>query len=439
VTPSRKDIEDCNVNFMKSYDEFATADNAKAFLLKNSDVPYTEYWYKDGELNTISKDVNDFVFKDGQGVSPVFTEGNTLRAAKVVESAMISDSVYVKHILLQGSSAKATADSLLAVLKNGGDFGVNAAAYSVDKDSMADGQIGNIGWMTQTYMIPGFESVITAQTGVPFILTTQYGTHIVEVAKKTAPVVKKKVAILEKTALASKQTFNERYAEANNFATLAGGKLDGFRKAADSLKVIPHVQEKITEATSSYSSVDQAKEVTRWAFDAKKGKCSAIITVNQSYFFIVALTGINKEGYTPLKEVEPMIKQHLYSELNSKKQCELVAGQIAGKTDIAEVASILGTEVSNVPDMTFSTMGARQNEPALTGAAQKAALGKIAGPVAGNMGVYVLKVNSREKGSFFTEDDAKSANSQKVQYTARMIVPVMMQDADVKDNRARFY
>ncbi|MBR0084965.1 MAG: peptidylprolyl isomerase, partial [Lachnospiraceae bacterium] len=45
----------------------------------------------------------------------------------------------------------------------------------------ADGENGNIGWMTQNMMIPGFESVLTAKVGQPYVITTQYGTHIVEV------------------------------------------------------------------------------------------------------------------------------------------------------------------------------------------------------------------------------------------------------------------
>ena len=53
--------------------------------------------------------------------------------------------------------------------------------------------------------------------------------------------------------------------------------------------------------------------------------------------------------------------------------------------------------------------------------------------------MYVFKVLGRETGSFYTDSDAKNANSQLMNYALQMIVPVMMQDADVKDNRARFY
>ena len=63
----------------------------------------------------------------------------------------------------------------------------------------------------------------------------------------------------------------------------------------------------------------------------------------------------------------------------------------------------------------------------------------ICGPVAGNNGVYVYKVTGRDTQDFYTEENAKQHNAQRAQYSSQMVVPVMMDDVDVKDNRARFY
>ena len=45
--------------------------------------------------------------------------------------------------------------------------------------------------------------------------------------------------------------------------------------------------------------IDNAKEVTRWIFDNKKGKVSNIITVNQNFFFIATIKDIHAEGFVP--------------------------------------------------------------------------------------------------------------------------------------------
>ncbi len=50
-----------------------------------------------------------------------------------------------------------------------------------------------------------------------------------------------------------------------------------------------------------------------------------------------------------------------------------------------------------------------------------------------------FKVNGRDTGAFYTEDDAKANADQMASYMSQMILPVMMLDADVKDNRARFF
>ena len=434
VVPSEDDIEATNESIAAVYEEFCNTENMKAFLLKNSDRSLNDYWYKAGELKTISIPVDEQVFA-GDNTTGIIKDGNSFFAARVLNSAMIPDSVYVKHILLQGDNAKATADSLLTVVQKGGNFANLAAQYSLDQSSAVDGEMGNIGWMTQTYMIPGFESVITADVNKPFVLDTQYGSHVVVVSRKTAPVAKKQVAILEKTALASKETFNKYYSQANTFATIANGTFEGYQKALDSTKVFSQKMS-ITEATSTFGTIDNAKEVTRWAFEAKDGKASNIITVNNNYFFVVALKQSYKEGYASVKDVAASIKESLYTDkLHDKYQAE-IAGKIAGLSSIEAIAEALGTEVETNSDLALASP---MVEPALLGTIFATEPGKISAPVAGILGVYVAKVNAKNDNAYYTEEDAKMYDAQKTQYTAQQVVPVMMELEDVTDNRERFF
>ena len=103
------------------------------------------------------------------------------------------------------------------------------------------------------------------------------------------------------------------------------------------------------------------------------------------------------------------------------------------------IAEALGTTVSTKDGIAFSAMGSQGLDPMFIGAASVAEEGKICGPLAGSIGVYVYKVTGRDTGAFFTEDDAKARDAQMTQYSTQMLVPVMMEDAEVKDNRARFY
>ena len=434
VVPSADDIAKANDDMSKAYEEFASADNMRAFLLKNSERPLSNYWYKEGELSTVNSQIDNSIFS-GEKLTPIFQSGNSFFAARELDSQMIPDSAYVKHILLVGDDAKHQADSLAAVVAKGANFSNLVASYSSDQNSNADGELGNIGWMTQTYMIQGFESVLTAAVNKPFVLETQYGTHVVLVSAKTKPILKKQIAVLEKTAIASKETFNTYYAQANTFSSIAAGSYDGYKKALDSTKVYSHSLN-VTEATSSYGSIDQAKEVTRWVFDAKKDKASNIITVNNNFFFIAAVKDVNKEGYAPVEKVAASIKNQLFSEKLHEKTRQSVAEKIAGAKTMAEVSERLGVALETNESMSLASASV---EPAVLGVASTIAEGTISPAVNGILGVYVVNVTNKQTGSFYTENDAKTMAAQKAQYMTQMISSVMQDYDEVEDNSERFF
>ena len=107
--------------------------------------------------------------------------------------------------------------------------------------------------------------------------------------------------------------------------------------------------------------------------------------------------------------------------------------------DLQQIADALETTVSTKEDVAFSSLTSQGLDPKFIGAASVAEDGKVCGPVAGNIGVYVYKVTGRDTGAFFTEENDKTRETQMTQYASQMVVPVMMDDADVKDNRARFF
>ena len=436
VVPSADDVSAENMEFIGQYEEFSTTDNVRAFLQRNSDRQWSEYWYKDGDLRSINADLDAFVSENAEGVSPVTVSGNTFYAARIMNKANIPDSVYVRHILLQGTDARHQADSLLGVI-NGNNFSAMATIFSADQNNAFDGEMGNLGWMTQNAIIPGFESIFTAAKGKPFILTTQYGTHIVEVVKATAPVAKKQVAIFEKTALPSKETYARIYNQANILATKAAGKYSNYKAACDSTGIYSRSLT-INEGTDTYGAIDHAKEVTRWCFDNKPGKASNIITVDNNYFFVAAVKDAHKEGYATLEEASENIRTNLYYEAYAQKRRDEIAAQLQGVNTLEEAAEKLGLQISNLTDVTFSTNSAVTTEPSFIGAVYASPENKLGGPVAGNMGTYLFRVNGRETGSFYTEDDAQRYQDQMNSYGLQLLLPVMM-DKTVKDNRARFF
>ncbi len=438
LKPSASDIAASSEKFTSLYDEFATSDNLRAFLQKNSDRKWDESWYKAGELRSVNTDVDAFVAENKAGVSPVYTsaDGETFYAVRIIDNALLPDSVYVRHIMLVGENAKEEADSLLGVV-NKNNFSALATLHSADKGNAQDGEMGNLGWMSRNMMIPGFEPVLEAQAGKPFVINTQYGYHVVEVVKATKPVAKKKVAVFEKAVTISKETERELSEQARLLAVRSRGKAENFKTVCDTTGIYARSLT-INEGTDTYGSISHAREVTRWAFNNKPGKASDVIPVDNKYFFVAAVEGAHKEGFASVKEVSDAISNQLYQEKYSVKHAADVAAQIEGLTTLEEIAEKLGTSVSSLSDVTFSTSSAPTTEPAFIGSVAAAKEGEITGPVAGIMGAYIFRVNGRETGSYFTEDDAKAAQARINAYHTQMIMPVMM-EGTVDDNRARFY
>lgn len=430
ITPSADDIAAANNAIANVYDSFAETDNMKSFLLANSDRPYDANWYKNGELNRISRKVNDYAFSDGASVSEVISEGNTFYGVRVMESAMVPDSVFVSQIYLEAESA-AKADSLAGVV-NARNFNSVASQYSAVYQEGSDEQ-GMWLLLNNAMTLPGFEM------DKPFVMNDQNGKWVLLVTGKTAPVAKKRVAVLEKTAQASNKTRNDFYSKANVLATKSAGKYENFQNAVKEEGLYAYPVNKMAEGANSLNSIDNTKEVSRWAFEAKKGEVSNIISVDNKYYIIAALKGIHEEGYTDIKEVSPAIRNILYHEKLAEKKTVEVAAKIEGLEGLQEIADALGTAISTKEGLSFASFTSYGLDNVFIGAASVAEEGKVCGPLKGANGVYVYKVTGRDTGAFFTEDDARNRDMQMSYYSMRMYRPVMEEAADVKNNIARFY
>ena len=391
IVPSADDVVAANNAISALYDEFKAAENMKNFLLSKSERQLSKRWYKAGELNSVSADVEAFVATAKVGdVSPVFQNGNSFYVVKVMESANVPEQVEVV---------------------------VNDAEPQ---------------WISQ---MDGFEDVMTTPKGQTI---TVNGLEIKVVNTKDA-VAKKRVAILEKTAQPSDATRSACYAKANSVASKAGGKYEGFKKAVEEDGLYAHPYNRMPESASRLGSVEHTKEVTRWAFEAKVGQVSGIISIDNKYYVVATLKGLHKEGYAPVEEVAARIRPVIYQEKLAVKKTAEVAEKINGLTDLAAVAEALGTTVSTKEDVTFASFTSTGLDNKFIGAASVAEVGALNGPLQGSTGVYVYVVTDRSEGAFFTEDDA-ALRDQQMSYTSlQMLLPVMMDEAQVKDNTARFY
>jgi peptidyl-prolyl cis-trans isomerase D len=334
-------------------------------------------------------------------------------------------------------SAKNKADSLIDVIAKGAGFSKVATENSLDQNPNVIP--GELGWMTQAMMIPGFEGCFEATLNKLFTVESNYGLHIVKVSQKTKLQNKAQVAILEKEAIASRETFQKYYSQANELASKSDGKIDKFNELTTKMGLVPLQASNIQEGAKSIASYKNTREITRWAYDSKLGDVSQIISVDNKYFFIVALTGIRDAGIPTLAAVESEITAELRRVKSQEKMRDNVKERIAGLTSLEEIADKLGTTVSNQSGVSFGAPGSQSFDPKFIGYVAGAGESTLVGPVAGSVGVYIFKVDSRDTGSFFTEDDAKMRSNQMLNYQIQMLPAILEKNAKVKDHRTRFF
>lgn len=441
VVPSEEDKNLAKGDIEKVMPEFVTATNLKSFLVKNSDKALDTKYYKAGELKQVSAVLDSFAFNaKSTDVLPVYLEGTTFRAARIADVKQIPDSVFVQHILLRGNSQDTLsklADSLISVINKGGNFSELAVNYSADKNP--NNIPGDLGWMTQAMMIPGFDTCFVAAPGKVFKLTTNYGLHIVKVKERTTPVKKVQLAVLTKEAIAGKQTYQNFYAKANEFATKAQDGYEKFTQTAKEMNEIPVPATGIVEGAKTVANYKNTREISRWAYEAKKGDVSQIISIDNKYFFIVALTAIKEEGIPSVEEVTPQIKDVLVREKSIEKMVAKAKEDLKGVKTLDEAATKLGVAVNKQTGISFSSMGTQTFDPKFIGAVSGAKENTLTGPMAGSIGMYIFNVDARQTGAFFTENDAKKRSSQYFSYQVQQVPAIMEKSAKVKDRRAKFF
>ena len=440
VLPSISDVELARDEIEKAYEEFAKSDNLKAFLVRNSDKQLDPYYYKEGELVYKSVVLDSFAFRATEkDIFRIHRDGDIFRAARINSIRQMPDSVFVEHILLDSrlGGVDTKADSLINLLNRGANFSELALANSLDQNpNLAPGEIG---WMTQTYMIPGFDTCFFAAPGKPFKLQSSYGLHIIKVREKTKPIKKVQLAILEKGATAGRETFQSYYTQANEVASISAGKIENFNNVVREKNLSPIPAINIAPNAKSIAAYPNARELVRWVYEAKLGDVSQIISMDNKYFFVAAVTGIREAGIPPIEELSSEISSIIRKEKSDAKRVADIKEQIAGLSDIESVAEKLGTTVSRQSGIAFGAESVQIIDPKFIGAVASAPENTLSGPIAGSIGAYVFSVNARNTGAFFTEDDAKTQQIQTLSYQIQMIPLIMEKAAGVVDNRAKFF
>ena len=442
IRPSKEDYDKVQADIESVKSELETTDRVADLVNENSEVPYVDAFFTE---NALDAEMKQFATTAEVGAiyGPVF-DNDKYRLFKLIDKTNAPDSVKVSHIMLAGkgeAETKALADSLLTVLKGGASFEELAKQFSADQAAENGGELG---WFTEATALRGVNAEFKdAVFGTPLnqiaVVKSMYGTHLVKVTEKTANVAKYKVADIDMTVSPSSKTYSNIYNELNQFISnnhsleklTANAKEAGYNLVSDAT---------VTKDDQLLGSVQNSRQVIRWAFQNDKGAISEIFECNDK-FVVAAMKGSLDEGYRPVELVAAPLK----AELIAQKKGEQIAAALAAKnlTSVEAYAEAMGAKVDSVKFVNFATrrISGIGIEPNLNAAVAMAQVDQVSAPVKGNNGVYVFKVYARNKDAK-TYDEAEqvrtldATNAYRVGFQA---IQYLINKAEVEDNRIRFY
>ena len=427
VVPSAEDVSATREEFDALYEQFKTAENLRNFVTLNSDSKFNSYYFTLSQIEGVPEFV-DLVEGKVSGVSEVHVEENSFMAARIVDTKVMPDSLHLFYAVYPLAET-AKADSLAGVAKKSG----------------MTSEFKEIGWFTQEVMqqarLEDFAPLFTTDEKVSVIRSANaQANFVVYVSEKTKPVKKFQLATLLKNVLASDATYRDFQMKAASLADASDGDYKKFSQivSQENLPVIPMTR--VLESTRRVGQAENARELVRWIFEKKTkvGTVSDVITVDNKYYFVAAVTAIHKEGVSSVSEVSQQIASILSVQNQLDEKLKELSPKAAQATSLEALAEELGTTVSHANGISFASLSQAAVEPALVGAASAADEGKI-GIVKGQIGVYIYKVSNRQKGSFYSESDAATAAKRSAQYQSSIATRVITDKADVKDHRSRFF
>ncbi|MEP7238817.1 MAG: SurA N-terminal domain-containing protein [Ferruginibacter sp.] len=433
--------------------EFATEQNAKNFIARNASViPYDSTYEPKARIKSSKL---DSILAAPQGtVYGPYVDGGNYVLAKVLGSKPVPDSTRARHILfpvndpqtqkpiMEEAQAKKMADSVLALIKGGADFAALAKQYGTDGTKDKGGDLGYFGFSGP--MVAEFNAgTFGKPVGTKEVVYSRYGYHVIEITGEKNLNPGYKIAFLAKDIIPSEETINNASNEAIKLSSEKDvKKLDAYIQKNGLQKIT--VPTLIKENDAQIGQMQDARQLVRWVFEAKKGDVSDPMPVGDQ--FVVAIVDkVYKEGTQDLETARPLAEnavreekkaEQIITALGANPTLESAAAKYTKEIKMAGVDSSLTFKAGRIDSIGV--------EPKLIGAIfNKANLNKVASPLAGKTGVFVFKVNSiAEKATDPNEDKVQNS----LQQTAAMRNMAtanwfegLRKKATVKDNRSKFF
>lgn len=447
VTPSEADRKATQNDVTESSKELAkasTEDYSSIVRSSKSTIPYVNIpLSKRAFPSDIANKLDSASV--GQVYGPFYSQlDDSYNTFKIESKQLMPDSIEYRQIQVVAATADATkklADSISVALKGGADFAELAKKYNQSGESqwissrMYEGQNVDLNTSKVINALNRLEL-----NGVQNIELGQFNV-VVQVTNRKAMVDKYHVAVVKVPVKFSNETYNQAYNKINQFLA-ANQKYDDFVKNAEDNGFRLLSREGFRSDEHVVGGVAGSRDALKWVFDADVKSVSPLYNCGREndHLMIVALSGINKEGYMPIEQVQDRLR----AEVIQNKKAEQLIAKFANVKSFNEAKSMPNVLTDSLRHVTFAAPTyvsiTRSNEPVLSAQAGKVNVNQLSKPIKGNGGVYLIQPYNKTKLEE-TFDEKTEENNLMTMYQNMVsnFISDLYQKANVKDLRYLFF
>lgn len=428
---------------------FSEASDVEAYVNQNSDIQYQDRILFKNDLKGSFVD-QVFNLNEGETYGP-YKEDGYWKVTKMVEAVQIADSAKASHIMISWKGlptaaetlrtkeeAKILADSLAGVLrKDKSSFEALASEYSADMASKD--KAGDLGFFRPGSMIKSFNDyVFSNNKGSIGVVESEFGYHVISIEDKTAEERGVKLATIAREIEPSEKSLNNLYTKVTKFEIAAKEKDKDFAEVAKTDNYEVKTVKGIKVLEENIPGVGAQRRIVQWSFeeDVKAGDIKRFEVPGG--YVVAQVTAVKKKGVMSAEEASATVSPIL---LKEKKA--ILLKEKANGASLAEIAKNNSVSVQSASAINLNnpTLAGAGNEPEVVGAAFSLKPGAVSKPISGDKGVYVVEMvamNAAPKMDSYKSFAMREA-SQRRQAVVSRVFQALKENADIEDNRARFY
>ncbi|WP_405291242.1 SurA N-terminal domain-containing protein [Algibacter sp. Ld11] len=425
---------------------FLNTTNNEDFINSNSDIKFDNRFVFKSSLPSAVADTI-YNLNEGEVFGP-YKDNGYYKISKVIAVKQIPDSAKVRHILIPfigtrssgaqatqtEAQAKATADSLLAILKtNRSKFPDFVTEFSTDQGSVENG--GRYDWHAYNTMVPEFNDFeFEGNTGDLGIVKTMFGFHIIEVEGQKNKTRAVKVGTLARKIEPSDTTVDKVFRDASSFEISAAEK--DFETLAKEKSYTVRPVNGIKALDETIPGVGNQRPIVRWAFEADS-KIGELKRFNITNGYVIAqLVAKHEAGLMSADDATVSVLPILRKE----KKAAMLRDQISATTlDDLATAQKISVRTASAINMKNPTISGAGREPLVVGAAFGLNEGETSKLIDGANGVYMIQVTKVTPASPLDNYQAAANRvaQQKSNVVNSKLYNALKDAAEIEDNRAK--